>query len=398
MIIVSYDAVLVLLSVSVAIIGSFTGLLIMTGIGDLGTASYKLKIVSGAAAIGTSIWSMHFIGMLALGTPIPIGYDTLTTTISVFIAILFTGLGLYSASSGHLTRAALPTGGILMGGGIAGMHYMGMSAIRANCIVSYDAFGVMASIGIGMAASTLALWVTFRERGPLATAAGAVALGLAVSAMHYTAMLATTLTRSDDIVVVADTVLSQHNVAFIVAIATFFICGIFLVIALPDKKRDDGQAENVAADAVAPEARADAKPAEASSFPPGQMRIPVRRNHSTFYAAPGSVLAVRADGHYTWIALRSDEGDIGEHFCERSISVLAKQLAKAPFVRSHRSHLVNIDQVISYRREGDRGVLLLDETGTFCVPVSRSYMHEILNQLEAQVVNELPGAPNPVSS
>src|SRR5271165_3567317 len=130
--IVSYDAVLVLLSVFVAIIGSLTGLMITSGLSELRGTPYKLKIAAGAIAIGSSIWSMHFIGMLALGAPVPIGYDSLVTTISAFIAVSLTGLGLYAASSGHLGNAALPAGGLLMGCGIAGMHYLGMSAIRAE--------------------------------------------------------------------------------------------------------------------------------------------------------------------------------------------------------------------------------------------------------------------------
>jgi NO-binding membrane sensor protein with MHYT domain len=100
-------------------------------------ASYKFKIVAGAATIGSSIWSMHFIAMLALGLRIPVEYDSLVTTISVFVAIVLTGLGLYAA--------------------IAGMHCMGMSAIRTSCLVTYAPLGVAGSILIGVAVSTLAL-------------------------------------------------------------------------------------------------------------------------------------------------------------------------------------------------------------------------------------------------
>src|SRR5262245_20576389 len=91
--IVAYDLTLVLLSISVAIIGSYTGLLLMAPRGAFASASYKLKIVAGACAIGSSIWSMHFIAMLALGLPVPVAYDGLVTTISVFVAIMLTGLG-----------------------------------------------------------------------------------------------------------------------------------------------------------------------------------------------------------------------------------------------------------------------------------------------------------------
>ncbi len=378
---------LVVLSISVAIIGSFTGLTITSRASGLAAASYKLKIVAGAVAIGSSIWSMHFIGMLALSAPVPLRYDGLTTTISVFIAILLTGLGLYAASSGHIGRGAVPVGGALMGSGIAGMHYLGMSAIRETCTVSYEPIGVAASILAGIAASTLALRFAFRERGPLETAVGAVVLGLAISTMHYTAMLATIFTRTADFAAVSGPVLSQHGLAFIVAIATFLICGLFLIIALPDKK---GQPELTgipcAAVLKASSLKQGGEPAMAMEGP-APVRVPVRRNHSTYFATPGAILAIRAEGHYTWIALRSRNGTIGEHFCEMPISDLAKLLGREPFVRSHRSHLVNIEHVAGYRRQGDGGLLLLDEDGSMTVPVSRANVHQVLRQLEGRIAN-----------
>jgi diguanylate cyclase len=391
--IVSYDATLVLLSISVAIVGSFTGLTITSRLGGLAGASYKLKIAAGAVAIGSSIWSMHFVGMLALIAPIPLDYDGLTTTISVFIAISLTGLGLYAASSGHFGRWALPAGGLLMGGGIAGMHYMGMSAIRAACTVSHEPAGVAASIVAGVAASTLALWFAFRERGPLETAAAAVALGLAISAMHYTAMLATTLVRSEDTVILDGPVLSQHGLAFIVAIATFLICGLFLIVALPDKKSRPLLA------GISPPAMTGAaqgkQGGEAAEALDGvaPVRVPVRRNNSTYFAIPQAILAVRAEGHYSWIALKSKNGLVGEYFCERSISDLAKLLAGERFVRSHRSHLVNIEHVLGYRRQGDGGLLLLDDDGSVSVPVSRANLQRILQELEGRIASLPDNAP-----
>jgi NO-binding membrane sensor protein with MHYT domain len=382
--VVSYDAMLVVLSISVAIIGSFTGLMITSSLSLLTGTPYKLQIVAGALAIGCSIWSMHFISMLALSAPVPLDYDGLKTTISAFVAICLTGLGLYAASSGHFGRPALLVGGMLMGGGIAGMHYMGMSAIRAACTASYEPVGVAASILAGIAASTLALSFAFREHGPLETALGAVVLGLAISAMHYTAMLATIFSPSGDTVAVSGPVLSQHGVAFIVAIATFLICGLFLIIALPDKKPRPGQNRTVSPGPVGCEPDHPAVIA-AETVPPAL--IPVRRNQSIYFAVPGSILAIRAEGHYSWIALRSKDGGVEEHFCEKPISDLAKLLAAERFMRTHRSHLVNIDYVAGFRRQGDGAILLMDEEGSVSVPVSRANVHLILRQLEGRIAN-----------
>ncbi|MGO8777545.1 MAG: LytTR family DNA-binding domain-containing protein, partial [Rhodomicrobium sp.] len=80
-------------------------------------------------------------------------------------------------------------------------------------------------------------------------------------------------------------------------------------------------------------------------------------------------------------------GAIDEYFCERSISDLAKLLPSERFMRSHRSHLVNIGHVLGYRRQGDGGLLLLDEDGSVSVPVSRANVHLILRELEGRIAN-----------
>jgi diguanylate cyclase len=381
--IVSYDTPLVFLSIFVAIIGSYTGLLLLTPRGVFANASYKLKIVAGAAAIGSSIWSMHFIGMLAVGLPTPVEYESLVTTISAFIAIMLTGLGLYAASSGYIARYALSAGGLMMGGGIAGMHYMGMSAIRAACVVSYHPLGVAASIVIGMAVSSLALWFALRERGAWETALGAVALGLAISAMHYAAMMATSFTASGDVIALEEAALTQHNLAFIAAITTFLICGLFLVLALPDQK--GGEMAVIAFSQSAADG-------ESPSAPEKQpvSRIVLRRNQTVFFAEPWMVVAVHADGHYSRVLLKSENSDFDEWFCESPISSLAKQLSAPYFVRAHRSHIVNIHHVLGFRRQGDGGLLLVGPQGKINVPVSRSNIRQVLRMLEYRAPHEPP--------
>ena len=387
--IVAYDTPLVFLSIFVAIIGSYTGLILLAPRGVFASASYKLKIVAGAAAIGSSIWSMHFIGMLAVGLPTPIEYESLVTTISAFIAIMLTGLGLYAASSGYIARYALPAGGLMMGGGIAGMHYMGMSAIRAACVVSYHPLGVGASIVIGMAVSTLALWFALRERGAWETVAGAVALGVAISLMHYAAMMATSFTASGDIIALEGAALTQHNLAFIVATTTFLICGLFLVLALPDQK---GGGTAVAFSQSA----ANGEPPSAPEKQPIS-RIPLRRNQAVFFAEPWMVVAVHADGHYSKVLLKSENSDFDEWFCESPISSLAKQLSAPHFVRAHRSHIVNIHHVLGFRRLGDGGLLLVGPQGKITVPVSRSNIRQVLRVLEYRTAHE-PAMPQALTT
>jgi hypothetical protein len=268
---------------------------------------------------------------------------------------------------------------------------MGMSAIRANCVVHYEPLGVAASVLIGVGVSTLALWFTFRDRGRLETIGGAVALGLAIATMHYSAMIGTSFTPAGDIALLPGPALTQPNLAFIVAIVTFLICGLFLVLALPDQKLAAHEPEEP--DELVSEAE-ELLPSPPAKSPRHPVRIPVRRNQSVHFAEPDAIMAVRADGHYSWISLKSEGGAIEEVFCERSISGLAKVLAAPQFARAHRSHLVNIAHVQSFRRQGDGGLLLLKGQAEVSVPVSRSNLRQVLSLLEChpELASALPHA------
>lgn len=184
-----HDPYIVLLSICVAIIGCLTG---MATIWIFQVPSRKnghfAQIWQGAAIIGGTIWSMHFIAMNAVQAPIPISYELATTGLSLILAIVVTAIGLYLANSGGVL--SIPAGGTIMGLGIAGMHYLGMAAIR-GCSVGYDPKGVALSILIGIVASTVALTFSLRRRSLVVTVTGSVIMGIAICSLHYTAMAAT---------------------------------------------------------------------------------------------------------------------------------------------------------------------------------------------------------------
>lgn len=221
--IVSYDIKLVLLSLAVAILGAHTGLAVMARSSGTKNVPYKLRIAAAAVAIGGGIWAMHFIGMLALHLPVPIDYAVLPTLISLLIAVLITGVGLYSATSGYLGPWATIVGGVFMGIGIASMHYVGMEAVRAACVVTYSYSGVFASIVVGISASWLALWFIVRAHGHHDAILGAVILGLAISAMHYVGMLSTRFTFAEGSVLLSEPVIDDSYLACVVAVLTFLL-------------------------------------------------------------------------------------------------------------------------------------------------------------------------------
>ncbi|TCW83989.1 histidine kinase [Burkholderia sp. SRS-46] len=193
----TYHLPLVLLSLVIATLASYTALDLARFISQLDKPRLKRAWLSGgAAAMGTGIWSMHFVGMLAFSLPIPLGYDLVDTGISLAIAVLVSYFALSVATRATLPRLRLFAGGVLMGGGIAGMHYMGMAAMQMRPGIRYDSALFAASIGVAVLASTAALWLaqTLRTRNAgfagARRAGAATLMGIAITGMHYTAMAA----------------------------------------------------------------------------------------------------------------------------------------------------------------------------------------------------------------
>lgn len=149
-------------------------------------------LVLGAISIGgTGIWVMHFIAVLGMTvTGSAIGYDVPVTLLSMLVAIVVTGIGLFVVNNGGTRLRPLLVGGLFTGVGVAGMHYVGMSAMQIQGTVHYNLLIVALSVVIAVAAATAALWATVNVRGPAAVAAAAAVMGIAVTGMHYTGIAA----------------------------------------------------------------------------------------------------------------------------------------------------------------------------------------------------------------
>jgi NO-binding membrane sensor protein with MHYT domain len=238
-----YDPILVALSVVVAIFGSLTALLISSNHERQRTAGGYAGCLAcyGGIVMGGSIWSMHFIAMLALHAPVSITYEPWRTALSLALPVIVTGLSLRIASHKLLGRLSLPAGGILMGLAISGMHYLGMDAIR-GCTISHAPGGVALAIAIAIVAATVALWFVFRKRNAIETVLGAVVLGFAIAGMHYTAMFATSFAPLTTQLEQAVPVMAQETLAFAVAGAMIFICAANFVMSALLMRRDAEQA------------------------------------------------------------------------------------------------------------------------------------------------------------
>lgn len=196
----SYNIWLVLISFLVAVLASYTALDMAGRIAASQGKAALLWLAGGSMAMGSGIWSMHFIGMLAYHLPIAMGYDPWITGLSWLLGILSSAFALSlmspkKVSQKKLTNGQLATGAVLMGSGVCAMHYTGMAAMRMSPGIRYIPSLVAASIAIAVMASGVALWLAFRLRQrssqvKLLRAGAAVVMGCAIAGMHYTAMAA----------------------------------------------------------------------------------------------------------------------------------------------------------------------------------------------------------------
>lgn len=224
----SYDPGLVALSIAAAILGSFTGLVMMSGIHRVRGVEAALRLGLGGLGIGGGVWSMHFIAMLAVVVPAKLTYSVPETVISAVLAVLFTIIALWIVASQKFGSISLPLSALFLGSGIGVMHYLGMEAIR-GCSLQYSALSMALAILIAVQASAVALWFTFRMRGVLDTFLGSAALGLAIASMHYSAMEGTRFLPAGGPMLFAN-VIKEAMLAVAVAITLYSICSVCLIV------------------------------------------------------------------------------------------------------------------------------------------------------------------------
>ncbi|AOU99068.1 hypothetical protein BI364_14965 [Acidihalobacter yilgarnensis] len=195
----AYNMPLVVLSFVVATMASFTALELARRVTNQEAGRRAdIWLVTGAVVMGLGIWSMHFIGMLAYETGMHIHYNIPLTALSMLVAIASSGFALHIATRSQLGTLRLGLSGLLMGAGIAAMHYIGMAAMIMPARPHYDLTILGISILIAVVAATAALWMTYhlaRRAGfdipPMRLRlAASLAMGIAICGMHYTGMAA----------------------------------------------------------------------------------------------------------------------------------------------------------------------------------------------------------------
>jgi NO-binding membrane sensor protein with MHYT domain len=234
----THDPYLVALSILVACVASYTALDLSGHVVPARGFARRVWLLAATLTMGGGIWSMHFVAMLAFVMPTPMSYDIGLTALSLVVAIFVTGCGFCVISRQNASPLRLALSGIIMGLGIAGMHYTGMAAMRGHVELSYDPLFVELSLVVAIGASTAALWLAFRTTNLGQKLVAAAVMGLAISGMHYTAMRAAIFTTHDPPhEAQVNTGLDQTKLALAVAGITLIILAFASVAALFERKR-----------------------------------------------------------------------------------------------------------------------------------------------------------------
>jgi PAS domain S-box-containing protein len=184
---------------------------------------------------------MHYIGMLAFVLPVPVAYHWPTVLLSLFAAIVASAIALYVVSRQTMNAFRALVGSVLMGAGIASMHYIGMAAMRLPAMCMFSSFLVVLSVVFAVLISLAALWITFHFRDDKAGSGwekttGAVVMGAAIPVMHYTGMAAASFTLSDTPVDLSHAVSISTLGTLGIASVTLILLGLALLTSWLDRR------------------------------------------------------------------------------------------------------------------------------------------------------------------
>ena len=243
----SYDPALVLISLCVAMLASYTALDLAGRIATTRGWPVLLWVGGGGVAMGIGVWSMHFIGMLAFSLPIPLGYDLTLTLLSLAIAVLSSGFALALVSQDRLPLWHLICGALAMGAGISCMHYLGMYAMLMQPGIDYDPTLFGLSLLIAVLASGAALWIAFRLRHNtpfvrLARGGAALVMGVAIVGMHYTGMAAARF-PDGSFCGASPSGLNSDWLALLIIVVTLAVIGIALLTSVLDARLESRTAQ-----------------------------------------------------------------------------------------------------------------------------------------------------------
>jgi NO-binding membrane sensor protein with MHYT domain len=370
-----YNYNLVALSVFIALQAGYVGLSLAQLISSAFALRRRILIAGAALTLSIGVWSMHFIGMLAIRTTMVVDYLVLPTLISFLVCVLVTGVAIFMASL--RSKMMIVGGALFMGLGIAAMHYIGMAAWSSSAQMVSDPVFVLASIALAISASGLALWFAFIANRRFPAVLGAVFFAGAVSGMHYIAMAGMSLHFMED-QTPTESFISSDVLAMIVSVVAFLISGIFMLALIPKESQPADQdppwaiLETSSSD-LDVLSDADMAGVDESLPTPTQARdlsvtfVPIEKNGNQFQISAKDIVSVHANAHYTYVFNGRDD-----FFCPLSIKEVDERIGSGAFFRTHRSYIVNLRHVERIQKAGDAALAELDSTMRRSVPVARA--------------------------
>jgi diguanylate cyclase len=399
-----HDPYLVALSVAIAILGGYTGFSLAARVRNAPGGPPRLLLAGAATFLAVGIWTMHFVGVLAAPIPSDTVYLVLPTIVSFLICALVVGISLFFVSVGEPSLLRVVSSAVLLGLGIASMHYVGIHGLAGNFAIEHDWTMVLLATAVAIVTAYGGLRAFLAKQDGVRLVVSSIAFGLAVSGMHYTAMDGMHFVACSPEVARAHAeglAASPQILSIIVSVLCFVIAAGFLLSLVPDPRRQAAPVAEppVAAVAAVQSGRVAVSAPRLMPAPLGGLgqpprpapapKLPVEGANGTHFIDATEVRSVRADAHYT----RIHDGT-RERMCPWSISEAEAQLDPSLFVRVHRSHIVAIPHVSFVRKEGDGAVIELDGPTPHRVPVSRAKIAEVKARLGLARRHATPSSAN----
>jgi PAS domain S-box-containing protein len=198
----AYDYRLVALSILIAFFSAYAAIDLAGRIASATGTGRLSWLAGGSFAVGTGIWTMHYIGIAAYRLPVPVSYDWKMLVLSLLIAMASSGAALSLASGSKMDSLRAIPGCLILGCGFAAMHYIGVEAMHLPAVYVYSTPLVVLSVALSIGASYAVLNLVFRLREESFSHrwqkfSGALMLGCALPLMHYVAMASVTFLRTE---------------------------------------------------------------------------------------------------------------------------------------------------------------------------------------------------------
>jgi NO-binding membrane sensor protein with MHYT domain len=189
----AFGAINPIVAFAMALVGSLFGLSCLVRARRTTTPEYARRwlIFATCALAIVGIWLTHFIAVLGFDVPeSPVRYSVLETVVSLLIAIAVIGLALQIVGTGRPSITRVLFAGLIIGGGVSAMHYLGVAASRVEGFYTYNSRLVVASVLISVVGSLIALALTVWTDSYAAVTLGGIVFAIMVASVHYTGMVA----------------------------------------------------------------------------------------------------------------------------------------------------------------------------------------------------------------